>query len=117
MLAVLLLIGLAVAQFHGGHGKGPHAGMMARGMQHGGPGAHFEHSQVTEDQARDLAQKYAEDYLTGFKVEQVLPSTGMHHTMYSVDLKNADGEIRSLRVTPFGGVMPSGGPGHEAHGG
>ena len=43
-------------------------------------------------------------------MERILPSTGMPHTMYSVELKNAKGELRSIHITPFGGVMPFSGP-------
>jgi hypothetical protein len=57
-----------------------------------------------------LAQQYADKYLAGFKVECVLPSTGMHRTMYLVELKNAQGDLRNIHITPFGGVMPFGGP-------
>lgn len=113
VLAVLLVIGVAVAQLHGGDGRGPHGAMMGAGMQHGGPSGHFQgtETEITEEKARELAQQYAEQYLAGFEVKQVLPSTGMGHTMYWVELKNSEGELRSLHVTPFGGVMPSGGPG------
>jgi hypothetical protein len=60
-----------------------------------------------------LAQQYADQYLAGFTVERVLPFTGMRHTMYSVELKNPQGELRTLHITPFGGVRPFGGPRRE----
>lgn len=113
VLAVLLVIGVALAQLHGSHGGGLHGAIMGGGMGHGGPSGHFQGSaaEVTEEKARELAQQYAEQYLAGFKVEQILPSTGMGHTMYWVELKNSDGEFRSLHITPFGGVMPFSDPG------
>ncbi len=66
---------------------------------------------VTDDQAKQLAQQYAEKYLKGFTVDKVLPFTGMGMTMYSVELKGPQGETRTLHVNPWGGVMPYGGPG------
>jgi len=57
-----------------------------------------------------LAQHYTEQYLPGFKVERLLPFTGMHHTMYSVELKNPKGELCTLHINPFGNIMPFGGP-------
>jgi hypothetical protein len=67
-------------------------------------------AQVTEEQAKELAEKYAETYLTGFTVERVLPFTGMRHTMYTVELKGPNGETRTLHVNPWGNVIPFGGP-------
>jgi len=98
---------IAVAQSHGRHGSG-----MAQGMGHGMMGGHsaMQATQITEEKAKELAQQYADKYLAGFKVEQVLPSTGMPHNMYAVELKNAEGELRSIHITPFGGVMPFSGP-------
>jgi len=67
-------------------------------------------TEVTEDKAKELAQQYADKYLSGFTVDKVLPFTGMRHTMYSVELKNAAGEVRTIHINPFGNVMPFGGP-------
>ena len=39
-----------------------------------------------------MAQQYADQFLTGFKTERVLPFTGMQYTMYSAGLKNPQGE-------------------------
>jgi hypothetical protein len=66
-------------------------------------------AQITEEKAKELAQQYADQYLAGFTVEKVLPFTGMHHTMYSVELKNPQGDVRTLHINPFGNVMPFGG--------
>jgi hypothetical protein len=107
--AVTALLGVATvvtAQWSGG--RGPGMGRMGPGMMVPGFGA--TPTQITEEKAKELAQQYADKYLAGFKVERVLPSTGMPHTMYSVELKDAKGEMRSIRVTPFGGVMPFSGP-------
>lgn len=77
---------------------------------------------ITEDQARDLAQRYADKNLAGFKVERPLgygggyttmcfqnnPATGRYLTLYSVeysiDLKNPAREMRNLCVDQFGFV-------------
>jgi hypothetical protein len=67
-------------------------------------------TEITDEKARELAAAYADRYLKGFKVEKVLPFTGRFHTMYSVELKNEAGEVRTLRINPYGNVMPSGGP-------
>jgi hypothetical protein len=66
--------------------------------------------EITEEKAKELAEKYADQYLTGFKVERVLPFAGMHHTMHSVEVQNSEGELRTLHINPFGNVIPYGGP-------
>ena len=114
-----LLGGVAMAQWGGGPGRG-YGGMgpgMMRGggpgwMMGGGPctGAANAGAEITEDKAKELATAYADRYLKGFTVERVLPFTGRFHTMYSVELKNPAGEVRTLHVNPFGNVMPFGGP-------
>jgi hypothetical protein len=108
--AVMVVLGAArvvTAQWQGPHGPG--MGRMSHGMM-GGPGFGASEAQITDEKARELAQQYADKNLAGFKVDRVLPSTGMRHTMYLVELKNAKGELQSLHITPFGGVMPFGGP-------
>ena len=112
---VALLAGAALAQMGGGPaggGMGPGmmgGGMMGPGMMGGGtmgpgmmggaagqsgcPGAAAagnQAAQITEDKAKELAQQYADSYLKGFTVERVLPFTGGHGTMYSVELKGPD---------------------------
>ena len=91
-------------------GRGP--GWMAGGP----PCAEFQGTpaEITEEKAKELAGAYADKYLKGFTVERVLPFTGRIHTMYSVELKNEAGETRTLRVNPWGNVMPFGGPGRRA---
>jgi len=111
--AVTALLGiatLATAQWRGPHGPG--TGPMGRGMM-GGPGFGATETQINEEQARELAQQYADKNLAGFKVDRVLPSTGMRHTMYVVELKNAGGELRTIHINPFGGVMPFAPPGRS----
>ena len=66
--------------------------------------------EITEEKDKGLAQQYAEQDLPGFKVERLLLFAGMNHTMYSVELKNPKGELRTLHINPFGNVMPFGGP-------
>jgi hypothetical protein len=103
---LLVLVSAAAAQMGPGWGRG--------GMMGGGPGVNCPFAtsetaeQITEEKAKELAQQYADKYLAGFKVERVLPFTGRLHTMYSVELKNDKGELRTLRVTPFGGIGPMG---------
>jgi outer membrane protein OmpA-like peptidoglycan-associated protein len=84
---------------------------------------------ITEDQARDLAQKYADKNLPGFKVVRPLgygggyttvcykidsPTTGRYQSLYSVeysiDAKNPAAETRNLRVDQFGYVTEFSGP-------
>jgi hypothetical protein len=107
--ALAVLVGVVVAQEHRGYRMG-----MGPGMGHpmmGGPDMWATTTtQITEQKANELAQQYADKHMAGFKVERVLPSTGMPHTMYAVELKNAKGELRNIHITPFGGVMPFSGP-------
>jgi len=105
---ITALAGAALAQPHGGH-RGSRGEATRHGMM-GGPSAAAPATQITEDKAKELAQQYADKNLAGFTVERALPFTARHHTMYSVELKNSQGELRTLRVTPFGGVIPFGGP-------
>jgi len=84
---------------------------------------------ITEDQARDLAQQYADKNLAGFKVVRPLgygggfqtvcykvdsPATGRYQALYSVeysiDARNAAAETRNLRVDQFGFVTEFAGP-------
>lgn len=121
---VVILGGAATAQWGGGHGWGGHGGL-GPGMMGGGGGRGWMGENapcagytattegVSADKAKELAQGYADQYLKGFTVERVLPFTGMHHTMYSVELKNSAGETRALHINPFGYVMPFGGPWHR----
>lgn len=96
-------------------------GMMGPGGQEGGygcPGAagagQAEATAVTEEQAKDLAQQYADRYLKGFTVDKVLPFTGRRGAMmYAVELKGPKDEMRILHVNPWGNVMPFGGPGRR----
>jgi hypothetical protein len=115
-----LLTGVASAQWGGGPGGGRFGGM-GPGMMGGGRGwmagggapcAGFTGAatEVTEEKAKELATAYADKYLKGFTVERVLPFTGRVHTMYSVELKNQAGEVRTLHVNPWGNVMPFGAP-------
>jgi len=84
---------------------------------------------ITEDQARDLAQQYADKNLAGFKVVRPLgygggfqtvcykvdsSATGRYQALYSVeysiDARNAAAETRNLRVDQFGFVTEFAGP-------
>ncbi len=111
--ALVVLVGLVAAHPVAGPGTG-RGGWMGPGMMGGWEGqpcwSATDTPEITDEKAKELAQKYADQYLTGFKVERVLPFAGMHHTMYSVELKNTEGELRTLHINPFGGVIPYGGP-------
>ncbi|MBI3029054.1 MAG: PepSY domain-containing protein [Candidatus Rokubacteria bacterium] len=125
--AVILLAGVAFAQMGGpmagGMGRGMGPGMMGGGMMgQGGQagqwncpgmaagGQQTPAAQITEEKAKELAQQYANQYLKGFTVEKVLPFTAMHGTMYSVELKGPNDEVRTFHINPWGNVMPFGGP-------
>jgi hypothetical protein len=118
MAASAALVGTAFAQMGpGGMGRGMWGGGMGPGMMGGGgqfncPGAaaYGQAAQITEEQAKELAQQYADQYLKGFTVERVLPFTGRGGTMYSVELKGPDGQVRTFHVNHWGTVMPFGGP-------
>ena len=88
-----------------GMGPGMYGGTGCPGMTAMGTG-----TPVTEEKAKALAQEYVENYLKGYTVEKVLPFAGGHGTMYSVELKGPNDEVRVLHVNPFGTVMPFGGP-------
>src|SRR5512147_513649 len=114
-----LFSGVALAQWGGGPGWGRFGGMGpgmmggGRGWMAGGApcaGATAPASAIDEAKAKELATAYAGQYLKGFTVERVLPFTGRVHTMYSVELKNEAGEVRTLHVNPWGNIMPFGGP-------
>jgi hypothetical protein len=116
--AMVALAGAALAFMRPGHGPGgmghgmmmymgPHmmaqgAGPMGPGMGHGMMSA----TQVNEDQAKAVAQKYVDEQLEGFTIEKVVPSTGMPRTMYTIELKGPNGESKTLHISPFGHVMP-----------
>jgi len=115
----LALAGAAFAQMGGpgwmmrGGSAGP--GMMGGPGQYGCPGlagygGQEATAQVTEEQAKTLAQQYADQYLKGFKVDKVLPFAGRGGAMYSVELTGPEGQVRTLHVNPWGNVMPFGGP-------
>ena len=120
--ASLALAGAAFAQMGGpghmgGGGMGP--GMMGGAGQFGCPGAagyaqQQGAAQITEEQAKEMAQQYADQYLKGFKVEKVLPFAGRRGAMYQVELQGPDGQMRTLHVNPWGNVMPFGGPSRRA---
>ncbi|HEU5188634.1 MAG TPA: PepSY domain-containing protein [Methylomirabilota bacterium] len=122
--ASMAFAGAALAQMgYGGMGRGMWGGGMGPGMMGAGlagtcPGAaavdQTSATQITEEQAKVLVQQYADQYLKGFTVERVLPFTGRLGTMYSVELKGPDGQVRAFHVNPWGNVMPFGGPTRRA---
>ncbi len=119
-----LLTSVAMAHWSDAPGGGRFGGM-GPGMMGGGGRGWMAGSapcadvtgaatEVTEEKAKELATAYAGQHLKGFTVERVLPFTGGVHTMYSVELKNNAGELRTLHVNPWGNVMPFGGPSGRA---
>ena len=131
-VAVLVLLGgVAFAQMGWGYGPGMMGmgpgmmgpGMMGQGWQGsgspcGGMGWYGQGqapaAQMSPDNAKQTAQQYADQYLKGFSVDKVLPFTGMGGmTMFSVELKGPNNELRTLHVNPWGQVMPFGGPWHR----
>ena len=126
---ILALSGVAMAQREGD------ARSWMGGMSHemvssaNCPQLKVTKEKITEDQARDLAQKYADKNLAGFKVVRPLgygggyqtvcykidsPATGRYQSFYSVeysiDAQNPAAETRNLRVDQFGYVTEFGGP-------
>jgi hypothetical protein len=117
IVAMIALAGAALAFMGPRHGPGGmgHGMMMPHMMAHGagpmgmGRGMHggaMHATQVSEDQAKAIAQKYVDEQLKGFTVEKVVPSTGMPRTMYTVELKGPTVESKTLHISPFGHVMP-----------
>jgi len=127
--SILALSGVAMAQREGD------AKSWMGGMSHemvasaNCPQLKVTKEKITEDEARDLAQKYADKNLPGFKVVRpagygggyntvcykiVSPETGRYQPFYSVeysiDAKNAAAETRNLRVDQFGYVTEFSGP-------
>jgi hypothetical protein len=102
-----------------GQGMGWRSGMgpgMMRGGGYGpcggwnGPGT--AQSQITEENAKTVAQQYADKYFKGYKVDRVLPFAAMAPglTMFQAELSGPEGESRLLHINPWGNVMPFGGP-------
>ena len=126
---ILALSGVAMAQRNGdaiGWMGGMNHEMVASANC---PQLHVTKEKITEDQARDLAQKYADKNLAGFKVvipfgygggyQTVCykidsPATGRYESFYSVeysiDARNEAAQIRNLRVDQFGYVTEFAGP-------
>jgi hypothetical protein len=112
--AMVVLAGAALAFMRPGHGPGGmgHAmmvpmrpQMMTQGAGSMGPGMHggaMKATQVSEDQAKAIAEKHVDEQLKGFTIERAIPSTGMPRTMYTVELKGPKGESKTLHVSPFG---------------
>jgi hypothetical protein len=120
---ILALSGVAMAQREGD------ARSWLGGMSHetvasaNCPQIQVTKEKITENQARDFAQQYADKNLVGFKVVRPVgygggyqtvcykidsPATGRYQSFYSVeysiDVQNPAAEIRNLRVDQFGYV-------------
>jgi hypothetical protein len=118
---ILALFGVAMAQREG-DAKGWMGGMSHELIASANcPQIQVTKEKITEDQARDFAQQYADKNLAGFKVVRPLgygggyqtvcykadsPATGRHQSFYSVeysiDTRNSAAETRNLRVDQFG---------------
>ncbi len=128
-VGILALSGVAVAQREG-DAKGWKGGMSHEMVASANcPQIQVSKEKITEDQARDLAQQYADKNLAGFKVVRPLgygggyqtvcykidsPGTGRYQALYSVeysiDAKNSAADTRNLRVDQFGYVTEFVGP-------
>jgi outer membrane protein OmpA-like peptidoglycan-associated protein len=127
--SILALSGVAMAQREG-DARGWMGGMSHEMVASANcPQLKVTKEKITEDQARDLAQQYADKNLPGFKVVRPLgygggyttvcyktdaPTTGRYQSFYSVeysiDAKNPAAETRNLRVDQFGYVTEFSGP-------
>lgn len=108
---VLWLAGASLAQM-GGMSGGMGGGAMGSGHMGSGMmgGDKDQAPEITAEQAEQAAVEYARQHLPGFAVTSTLPFTGMHMTMYQVELSGPGGETRVLHVNPWGNAMPMGGP-------
>jgi len=101
--------GWTTAGWHHGGGMmgvghhGPGWGMMGGCPWWGGPTA----TQITQDQAKELAEKYAQIYFPGYTVEKVEGFPMPHGTAYLAELKGPKGETARIHIGPFGHVMAS----------
>jgi len=126
---ILALSGVAMAQREGD------ARSWLGGMSHeivasaNCPQIQVTKEKITENQARDFAQQYADKNLAGFKVVRPVGYGGGYQTVcykidslatgryqsfysveYSIDVQNPAAEIRNLRVDQFGYVTEFSGP-------
>ncbi len=70
----------------------------------------FNTAQITQERAKDIAQRYADSYLKGFTVVTMSAVSGMTGmTTYAVDLKGPHDEVRTIHVNAWGIVIPAGG--------
>lgn len=122
------LTGLATARWGGPMGSSPGPAMMGQGwmMMAGGHhegdmmgGGHHGSGMgmmggcpwattaapITQDQAKELAEKYTQTYLPGYTVEKVEGFPVPHGTAYLVELKGPKGETERIHIGPFGHVM------------
>jgi Spy/CpxP family protein refolding chaperone len=119
--ALFLIGGVAFAQMGSGM-TGGMGGMMGGGMmggdgQPGMPGGDCHGGAasgqaITQEEATQIAQQYAAQHsLTVVKIE---PLTAMHMTMWSAELSDSTGAVRTLHIGPSGHVMDHAAPGSQA---
>jgi outer membrane protein OmpA-like peptidoglycan-associated protein len=126
---ILALSGVAMAQREG-DAKAWMGGMSHQLVSSANcPQLQVTKEKINEDQARDLAQQYADKNLAGFKVVRPFgygggyrtvcykvdnPATGRYQALYSVeysiDAQNSSAQTRNLRVDQFGYVTEFAGP-------
>jgi hypothetical protein len=88
-------------------GGGPGAGRGAGGPGCPGFGAAAAATEtVDEEKATAIVKEYASKYYQGYTVERVVPFAGRFRTAYQAELKNGNGDTRTLHVNPWGGVRP-----------
>lgn len=58
---------------------------------------------ITEEEAIELAQEHAEQYMPGYSVLRARPNT-MSRGFYSIELQNLRGDLRVLRVYSSGNI-------------
>jgi hypothetical protein len=126
---ILALSGVAMAQREG-DARGWMGGMSHEMVASANcPQLKVTKEKITENQARDFAQQYADKNLAGFRVERPLGYGGGYQTVcykidslatgryqafysveYSIDAQNPAAETRNLRVDQFGYVTEFSGP-------
>lgn len=118
LTVVALAAGVAFAQMGGGMTGGMGGMMGGTGHMMGGDGQQGAGADchggaagaqaIDETQAADIARQYAnEHHLTFVKIE---PLSGMHMTMWTAELTDDNGTVRTLHIGPSGHVMDHAAP-------
>ena len=59
---------------------------------------------IDDAKAKQLANDYVKNNLTGYQVEKLVKFERPRGTMYQVEVKGPQGEIQYLHINPFGDV-------------